>query len=336
MALRIRNLAFPLAGAVFAWFLTGCSLPSFLITPVSSSPKIEEATVQSGSGSSKIAIIEVEGLLTNTRLGTGGLLGAEENKVSLFKQQLDAAAKDSRVKAVVLRINSPGGTVAASDVMYQLVLDFKARTGKKVIAACQDICASGGYYVASAADEIHALPTSVVGSIGVIYETIDLSGLMDKIGVDITPVQSGPLKDMGSPFNGLSEDERAVMQAMVDEFYGRFVKVIEQSRQVQSQTAFDGRVFTGQQAHEIGLVDSVCHLPDTLKRTRELIEAPNARVIIYRRPFGYRGSIYASSQDLSPMAEHPAPDPSDWAARMPIVSEMGQVMRPGFYYLWMP
>ena len=322
---------------MFAVLLGGCSLPSFLITPVSNSPELEESTVQSGSRNTKIAIIEVEGLLTNTRVGTGGLLGADENKVSLFKQQLDAAAKDSRVKAVILRINSPGGTVAASDVMYQLVQDFKARTGKPVIAACQDICASGGYYVASAADEIHALPTSVVGSIGVIYETINLSGLMDKIGVHITPVQSGPLKDMGSPFNGLSQEELAVMQSMVDELYARFVDVVRQARQVESEeVAFDGRVFTGQQAQELGLVDTICHLPQTIQRTRELIGVSSARVIIYRRPYGYRGSIYASSAELTPMAEAQAADPADWAAKLPIVSEMGQVLRPGFYYLWMP
>ena len=330
----LSRIVVALAGAVAPLLLAGCSLPSFLITPVSSSPKLEEATVQAGSSESKIAIIEVEGLLTNTRLGTGGLLGGEENKVSLFKQQLDAAAKDSRVKAVILRINSPGGTVAASDVMYQLVRDFKARTGKTVIAACQDITASGGYYVANAADEVHALPTSVVGSIGVIYETIDLSGLMEKIGVDITPVQSGPLKDMGSPFNGLSEEERAVMQAMVDEFYGRFVDIVREARQVESQEAFDGRVFTGQQAYKLGLVDTICHLPDSLNRARELVGAPKARVIIYRRPYGYRGSIYASSEELTPMAEES--ESAEWVAKLPIVSEVGQVMRPGFYYLWMP
>ena len=334
MALLFRVIP-AVAGSLLALLLAGCSLPSFLITPVSNSPKLEESTVQSGSGSTKIAIIEVEGLLTNTRAGTGGLLGAEENKVSLFKQQLDAAAKDGRVKAVVLRINSPGGTVAATDVMYQLVRDFKARTGKPVITACQDICASGGYYVASAADEIHTLPTSVVGSIGVIFETIDLSGLMDKIGVDVTPVQSGPLKDMGSPFNGLSEEERAVMQSIVDEFYARFIGIIREARQVQSEeTAFDGRVFTGEQAYELGLVDKVCHLPDTLNRARELSGAANARVIIYRRPYGYRGSIYASSDELTPSAH--GDNAADWTTRLPILNEVGQVMQPGFYYLWMP
>jgi protease-4 len=316
---------------------TGCSLPSLLITPVSNSPDLEETIVEDGSRRHKIALIEVEGMLLNSRLGSGGILGAQENKVSLFKQQLDAAAADERVEAVVLRINSPGGTVAASDVMYELVRDFKEQTGKPVIAACQDVCASGGYYVASAADEIHALPTSVVGSIGVIFETIDLSPLMDKVGVRVAPVQSGPLKDMGSPFNGLSDDERAVMQGMVDEFYARFVTVVRASREVTSETAFDGRVMTGSQALEMNLVDEVCQLAETLDHTRRLIKERDARVIMYRRPFGYRGSIYARSADLAPRAEGEAgTDPAAWLGGLPIVSEVSQVMQPGFYYLWMP
>src|SRR5690606_28855045 len=149
---------------------------------------------------------------------------------------------------------------------------FKQKTNKPVVAACQDVCASGGYYIASAADEIHVLPTSVVGSIGVIFETFDISPLLDKIGVRITPLQSGRYKDMGSPFNGLSDDERQIMQGMVDEFYARFVGVVRDSRQVRDEEiAFDGRVFTGQQAYEQNLVDAVCQLPETITRVKGMI-----------------------------------------------------------------
>jgi len=320
--------------------LGGCSMPSLLITPVSSSPELQETVVSSGTRKHKIAIIPVEGMLMNTRMGTGGFLGAEENKVSLFKQQLDAAAADDRVEAVILRINSPGGTVAASDLMYELVRDFKQKTNKPVVAACQDVCASGGYYIASAADEIHVLPTSVVGSIGVIFETFDISPLLDKIGVRITPLQSGRYKDMGSPFNGLSDDERQIMQGMVDEFYARFVGVVRDSRQVRDEEiAFDGRVFTGQQAYEQNLVDAVCQLPETITRVKGMIGERDARVVMYRRPYGYTGSIYARSGDLSPRASESAAgagDPSAWVSRLPMVNQVSQALEPGFYYLWMP
>lgn len=314
-------------------------MPSLLITPVSGNQSLEEHIVSRGSTKrTKIAMIPVEGLLANTRAGTGGLLGAEENKVSLFKQQLDAAAADDRVKAVVLRINSPGGTVTASDTMYELVKTFRARTGKPVVAACQDVCASGGYYVAMAADEVHATPTSVIGSIGVIFETIDLTGLLDKIGVRISPLQSGPLKDMGSPFNGLSEEERVVMQSMIDELYTRFTAVVSESRTLSDpEKAFDGRVFTGSQAREIGLVDHLFQLPESLNRARQLIGV-NATVVMYRRPYGYSGSLYASAEPMAPSAKHSeVVEPmKDLMAALPLLAELQALSQPGFYYLWRP
>lgn len=338
LLLRFAQLGFTLFALAALAALGGCSLPSFLITPVSGSSELQETIVDAGSRRHKIALIEVEGMLMNSRLGSGGLLGAEENAVSLFKQQLDAAAADDRVEAVILRINSPGGTVAASDLMYELVRDFKQKTKKPVLAACQDVCASGAYYIASAADEIHALPTSVVGSIGVIFETIDLSPMLDKIGVRTVPIQSGPFKDMGSPFNGLSDDERRIMQGMVDEFYARFISVVRSAREVRDEEkAFDGRVFTGEQAYAINLVDRLCQLPETLDRARSLIGERDARVIMYRRPYGYRGSIYANAEDLRPRVEgQTTADAPAWLARVPMVNEVSQVMRPGFYYLWMP
>lgn len=326
----------PLATACLLAFLaSGCSLPSLLITPVSSSPELEETIADPGTTRrEKIAIIEVEGMLANTRAGSGGLLGGgEENKVSLFRQQLDAAAADKRVKAVVLRINSPGGTVTASDAMYDMLIDFKARTGKPVIAACQDLAASGGYYIAVGADEIHAAPTSLVGSIGVIFQTIDISELMEKVGVKTVPLTSGPMKDMGSPFDGLDEQERAVMQGMVDELYGRFVTTVKRHRTISDEaTVFDGRVFTGVAAQQAGLVDRVCGLEESIARARQMADAPGASVILYRRPYGYRGSIYASAGDIAPRA-----DASDTLRiDVPGLERLASMLQPGAYYLWMP
>src|SRR4051794_18664883 len=159
--------------------LSGC-MPSFLITPVSSNQSLKEVTVEEGTGGgflssqSKIVIIEVEGMLLNAR--TGGFLQAQENDVSLFAQQLKKAEQDGAVKAIVLRINSPGGTVSASDLMYEEVLRFKQRSKKVVVASAQDIAASGAYYVACSADKVVVQSTSVVGSIGVIFNTFDFSG----------------------------------------------------------------------------------------------------------------------------------------------------------------
>ena len=318
--------------------LAGCSVPTFLVRPVSSSPELEENVVERGkTRREKIAVIELEGLIANARIG-GGLLGSEENPVSRFKQQLDAAAADDRVKAVVLRISSPGGTVEASDLIYSLILDFKAKTGKPVVAAAQTLCASGAYYIASAADEIHAAPTSLVGSIGVILELPDASGLLTKIGLKFNTIKSGPNKDLGSPLEPLADDDRAILQGMVDEFYARFVGVVRKARTVTDEsTAFDGRVFTGQTAKDRGLVDRVCQLPETLARARELARADGATVVMYRRPYGYRGSIYAGAEDLSPRAQAtPSAELAAALTTLPGVAEAAQAMRPGFYYYWRP
>ena len=314
--------------AAFAALATGCGTPSFLITPVAHTQKLREMEVGPGRGRDKIAIIEVEGVLMNAR--TGGFLQPTENKVSLFKEQLDRAASDEHVKAVVLRVNSPGGTVTASDTMYQMLQRFRARTKKPVIASLQEVTASGGYYVACASDQIMASPTSVVGSIGVIFNTFDVQNGMNKLGIRAEAIKSGPLKDMGSPFKAMSNDERAVMQAMVDEYYARFVSVVKDHRTIPDADKFrmatDGRVFSGQQALAMGLVDRVGLLEDAIKLAREAGKAPGAKPIMYRRPYGYSGSIYASAPPAPPRAN----------VTQLHIPAADAFLPGGFYYLWQP
>jgi protease-4 len=302
----------------------GCSIPTVLVQPVSNSPALEETVVRPGKTSRrKVAVIEVEGLLANATTG-GGFLGTEENKVSLFRQQLGRAAADDRVKAVVLRINSPGGTVAASEAMYGDLRKFQEKTGKPVVAACQDVAASGAYYVAAAADEIHAAPGSLVGSIGVIFQTLDVSPLLDDVGIQITPITSGPLKDLASPFDGLSDAERDVLSGIVAEMHAQFTGVVLEHRNLADPSqAFDGRVYTGRGAVAAGLVDVVTDLDASLDRAAELADAEGASVVMYKRPYGYRGSVYATG----PTLEVPG------AAA---IERMASALLPGAYYLWMP
>lgn len=308
--------------------LSGCGVPSFLVTPVSSSTKLLEEEVQPGKGRGKVVIIEIEGMLMNAR--TGGFLQASENTVSLFAQEMDKAARDKNVKAVVLRVNSPGGTVTASDLMYEIVTDFRAKSGKPVIASTQEVAASGGFYVACGADQIVAHPTSVIGSIGVIFSTFQLEGLLDKVGVEVEAVKSGPLKDMGSPFKALEKDEREVMQAMVDDYYARFVAVVRTRRNVTDPETLklvtDGRVFTGTRAVQLGLADRAGRLDDALNLARELGKAPGAKAVIYKRPYGYGGSIYADGSVPPPRAD---------VTRLEIPGA-DKVLPGGFYYLWQP
>jgi protease-4 len=309
----------------------GCGAPSLLITPVANTNKLEEIQVepQAGWNSDKIAIIEVEGLLMNAR--APGLLQPGENRLSLFTQQLERAAQDEDVKAVVLRINSPGGTVTCSDNMYELVKRFREQTRKPVISSCQEVAASGAYYVACGSDVIVANPTSVVGSIGVIMTTFEVSGTMAKLGIRSEAITSGAMKDMGSPFKPLTPEARSVMQGMIDEYHGRFRSVVTTNRVKMTdpdvvKTATDGRVFSGEQALAMGLVDRLGRLEDALAIAREMSKSPAARAVMYKRPYGYSGSIYA---DLST----PQPRANVLTLELP---ESDLFLPRGFYYLWQP
>lgn len=320
--------------------LGGCGTPSFLITPIAHSSDLNEETVEPGKGwfAPKVAIIEVEGLLANAK--SGGLLQATENSMSLFTQQLDRAEKDPAVKAVVLRVNSPGGTVTASDGMYQLVQRFKQKTGKPVVASIQEVGASGAFYISCAADKIVAQPTSLVGSIGVIFESMEFSGTLDKIGARSWAITSGPLKEMGSPFKPLEPRERVVMEQMVGEYFARFIEIVRINRPVTEEKVaalsdykkpeyagtFSGRVFSGAEAKKRGLIDETGLLMDAIELAKDLAKAKNAEVIMYRRPYGYSGSIYASS-DL--------PSPNNNNMKLDIPGARAFVPA-GFYYLWRP
>lgn len=318
-----------LAAALLLMTCGGCGVPSFLITPVSSSSTLREHVVQPGkgwSGRGKIVLIEVEGLLLNAR--SGGFLQPTENVVSAFVQQLEKAEADKDVRAIILRVNSPGGTVSASDTMYQHVVRFKEKSKKPVIAATQDVAASGAYYVALAADTIVVQPTSVVGSIGVIFNTFDFSGSLAKIGASSEAIKSGALKDMGSPFKPLTDPERAVMQGMVDEYAARFKDLVTARRGLTGdrlRDVTDGRVFSGERAVTLGLADQTGFLQDAIALAKSTAKAPNADVVLYKRPYGYSGSIYA--QDATPQPQ------TNLVINLPPSKAF---LPTGFYYLWEP
>ena len=306
----------------------GCGSPSLLITPVSNTSELREVSVEEGRAfGGKIAVIEVEGMLLDDR--TGGLLQPSENPLSLFVQELSQAADDDDVKAVVLRVNSPGGSVTTSDTMYDALLRFKAKTHKPVIASAQEVAASGAYYVSCGADKIIVSPTSIVGSIGVIFESFDFQDTLDKLGAREVSIKSAPLKDMGSPYIHLTPEARAVMQNMVDEYYARFKNVVIARRGIDGPKTLalvtDGRVFSGTNAVKLGLADQTGRLDDAIEMARQMANAPGAEVVMYKRPYGYSGSIYA---------EMPAPEPQSNSMNLKL--PMSDWLPDGFYYLWQP
>jgi len=283
-------------GAVLS---AGC-YNGLLIRPAHVDGPLEETTIVDAHRwlcHDKVAVIDVEGMILNAR--SSSLLGSDgDNMVSIFRERLDAAAVDPHVKAVVLRINSPGGAVTASDIMYREVLSFREDTHKPVVACMMDVAASGGYYLAMACDRIYAHPTTVTGSIGVIMSLYNASGLMAKLGVSTNPIKSGANKDLGNPARPMTEQERAILQGMVNSFYDQFVQVVAAGRHMpedQVRKLADGRVYTGVEAKKLGLVDEVGYLEDALRGALAMAGICDAATVAYDRCDGYRGSIYAAS-----------------------------------------
>jgi len=307
---------------------TGCSLISIDLTP--RIKPLDERTVE-GSGKAKILLTDVSGFLSEEGQTQTLVIGAPPPRVPLlvrFREELKKAADDSDVKALIVRINSPGGTVTASDIMFKELQMFKRAAKIPVVAVMMDVAASGGYYVALAADTVFAHPTTVTGSIGVIMLTVNAEGLMQKLGISATAIKSGERKDMGSPFRALTGEERQIFQSVIDGLQGQFLSRLVESRKIPMDTAkqlADGRVYTAQQALDLKLVDRIGYMDDALDFTRKAIGVSEAKVVVYHRPSEYRATYYAR-------AESSAGSLDVGVSR--IASMLGA--GPGFFYLWWP
>jgi protease-4 len=289
---------------------------------------LTEETVE-GDGRDKILLVDLSGLLAEE--GASFSLTAPPPRVPLLarvREELKKAEKDDRVKALILRINSPGGTITASDVLYREITAFKARRKVPVIAAIMDVGASGGYYAALAADTIVAHPTTVTGSIGVVMLTVNAQGLLEKIGVAPVTIKSGVQKDAGSPFRALTDEERRVFQAVIDEMHGRFVKLIVESRKLPEERVralADGRIYTAEQARALGLVDRVGYMDEVVEAAKQAARLDEARVVVYHRPKEYRATFY-SAAPASPAAD----------VTLGHLATLLGGGGPRFMYLWLP
>ncbi len=293
-------------------------------------PKIaplEEKVIQ-GDSREKVVLVDIDGLITNREDRTLTGFQKELGMVERVREALAKAEEDSRVKALLLRINSPGGTVTSSDVIYHDIRRFKEKKKIPVYVSILDLAASGGYYIALAGDKIVAHPTSLTGSIGVIVLKMNLQDLMDKIGVDWEVVKSADKKDFLSPFRPLTQEERKIFQSTIDSYHQRFLEVIVENRPGLDWNAVrklaDGRVYTAQQALEAQLVDQIGYLDDTVEMIEGELSVSDIRVVTYHRPGDYKSNLYSSwnaptvnllNIDLGLERAHPAPR---------------------FMYLWMP
>lgn len=317
--MRSRGLMLVMAG----WLLSGCTV-NFPLFP---GPGPLQETVVSGKGDGKVLLVEISGMISSQ--DGDGLMQAP-NLVASIKEQLTRAQQDDKVKAVVLRINTPGGTVTASDIIHHELKQFKAARKVPIVASIMDVGASGGYYIAASADTVMAHPSSVTGSIGVIMMTVNARGLLEKVGVEATAVTSGPRKDMGSPFRTMTPEERAIFQGLIDSFYQRFLTVVQDGRpqleMEQIKKLADGRIYTGEQAKAAGLVDEIGYLEDAVEAAKKRAGLAEAKVVMYRRPGEYSNNVYSKLV---------APGPLAGLGQLDLMS-MIRGGSPQFMYLWMP
>ena len=285
--------------ASFALLLAGCSVISVDLNP--RIRPLEEQTVE-GKGDAKILLMDISGMLSDDGATPILSLGTPPPRVPMLvriREELMKAADDQKVRAVIVRINSPGGTVTASDIVFQEIQLFKQRSRVPVVAVMMDLAASGGYYVALAADTIVAHPTTVTGSIGTILLTVNAEGLMQKLGVATTAIKSAERKDMGSPFRALTPDERAIFQSVIDDLQRQFLAKVIDRRKLAPEVArklADGRVYTAEQALAAGLIDSIGYMNDAVATARKAAGLDEARIIVYHRPREYRATYYAKSE----------------------------------------
>jgi len=282
-------------------FFIAVTLFSYSCAVINLGPQIEsleEVVVEEGSGDEKILLIDIDGPISNRPKKTLVGFQSETGMVDRIREILKKAENDKKIKGILLRINSPGGTVTSSDIIYHEIKSFKERYNVKVYVSVVDVAASGGYYIAMAGDSIMAHPTSLVGSIGVLALKINLEGLMGKVGVEWEVVKSSEKKDFMSPFRPLTKEERTLFQETIDSYYNRFVDVVVLNRSRLDARAVkilaDGRVYNARQALEKYLVDSIGYLEDIVKLAKKELNQPGLKVVTYGRPREYKSNYYSS------------------------------------------
>ncbi|HAG08922.1 MAG TPA: signal peptide peptidase SppA [Desulfotomaculum sp.] len=232
-----------------------------IVTVVIIKPRQESRPVSRGG---VVAVVDIEGIIVSGQ-SSAGLFGTSSS-AEYIAGLLKKAARDENIKAVVLRLNSPGGSAAGSQEIAREV-DLLRQKKKKVIASMGDVAASGAYWIAARADKIVANSGTMTGSIGVIIQTQDLRGLYSKLGVDSQTFKSGPHKDMGSATREITPEEKVIFQGLVDNVYQQFIQAVAEGRKMEPDRVrkiADGRIFTGQQAREKGLVDELGSFNDAL------------------------------------------------------------------------
>ena len=241
------------------------------------------------SSEDRIALIRVEGVIMDSQTTVSELKRFSENP---------------SIKAIVLRIDTPGGGVVPSQEIHDAVKRVRNKSNKAVIASMGSVAASGGYYIAAATDRIVANPGTLTGSIGVIMETANVEGLLQKIGVEGVVIKSGKFKDVGSPLRKMSSEERGLLQGVMDDVHRQFIEAVAEGRSLElrtTQALADGRIFTGRQAKDAKLVDELGDLDDAIQLAADVVGIQGEpKVVEPRRRFSLREMLDSKLSMLFP------------------------------------
>jgi protease-4 len=281
-----------------------------------------------GANAPRVAIVDVDGLIVNHNLT--GLYSVGENPVASFREKLEAAACDPRVRAIVVRINSPGGGVAACDLLAEELRRFRLGSGKPAVACLLDVATGGAYYLAIGCDRVIALPTTITGAVGAIVNHANLEDAMAQLNVRVETIKSAPLLDMGTVTAPLSDESRKLFQEIADGFHQRFLARLVRCRASMSardrQAIADGRIVSAPKAQSLHLVDALGYPDDAITEAERLAGIAGAEVVLFQRAGYPVRSLYAAIPNV------------------PLQSELIPFSYPGlersklptFLYLWQP
>ncbi|MBT8046475.1 MAG: signal peptide peptidase SppA [Pontiella sp.] len=312
-----------LALLLFGSFLTNIGLTTALFSspsargndyPVDQMPEFNEVWSH-GYGDAKVARIELAGVIMRGRRER--IFGYEPDMVESILAQIRAATNDREVRAILLEVDSPGGAVTPSDEIYAALQRFKREDDQRVVVVLiRGVGASGAYYAAMAGDYVMAEPTSIVGSVGVIMQTINIKALGEKIGLSSVTIASGENKDMLNPLEEVDPQHVAMLQELVDGMQERFASIVVNARGLDGRELLDGRVFSAEQAAEARLIDGVGYLQDAIDQLKRMLGVEDVHMIRYQEELGFFDMFMA--------------------AKMPQLPDFSAMQSPRFLYLWNP
>ncbi|MFS0636660.1 signal peptide peptidase SppA [Mesobacillus foraminis] len=306
---RKRWVAIGIAAVLFGISVAVNALSSLAFTKAESTftdvfgmseEQVMEEIIEEGNEFKKIAVLDVEGTIQDTGSPSAFFESPGYNHRT-FMERLDYAKEDKNVRAIVLRVNSPGGGVVESAEIHDKIKEIQAETKKPVYVSMGSMAASGGYYISAPADKIFASPETLTGSLGVIMQSVNYAGLAEKYGVDFVTIKSGPYKDIMSPSREMTEEEREILQSMIDNSYEGFVKVISEGRGIAAdevEKIADGRIYDGRQAKELNLIDGFGHFEDVIDALKKDHKLNGAQVVSYTENMGFGSLIGMSTRKM--------------------------------------